>query len=180
MKCLLILFVRFMRRDSAFGVGALSLKGGVHSTSGSIDDTNYIYSQHQKRVSNASSQSFSITQQASQTSRSSNSSSASHRVTTFLATSSRFHRNSRAEPSRDNLPRYQQPLSPQQQSQLQIMENNKNLLSLTPRYQTSRNSISRKSLRVPFLKSPVNKILCPHYERRSYSGQAKDKDCIIC
>lgn len=149
---------QIMRRDSAFGVGALSLKGGVHSTSGSIDDTNYIYSQHQKRVSNASSQS-SITQQASQTS---------------------LFKLKQRQPSRDNLPRYQQPLSPQQQSQLQIMENNQNFLSLDPTIPNeSEQHIQKKSSRA-FLKSPHASKSMPALRKKKLSGQAKDKDCIIC
>ncbi|KAF5095802.1 hypothetical protein D0Z00_003011 [Geotrichum galactomycetum] len=147
---------QIMRRDSAFGVG--SLKGGVHSTLGSIDDTNYVYSQHQKRVSNASSQS-SITQQASQTS---------------------LFKLKQRQPSRDNLPRYQQPLSPQQQNQLQIMQNSQNFLTLDPTISNeSQQHVQKKSSRA-FLKSPHSSKSMPALRKKKLSGQVKDKECIIC
>lgn len=150
---------QIMRRDSAFGVGAPCIKGGAHSTTGSIDDANYVYSQHQKRVSNASSQS-SITQQASQTS---------------------LFKLKQRQQSRDNLPRYQQPLSPQQQNQLHLMQTNQsqNFLSLDPTISNQSQTVHKKASR-GFLKSPHTSKSMPALRKKKLSGQAKDKECVIC
>lgn len=152
---------QIMRRDSGFGgcVPVPSIRG--HSTQGSIDDSNYVISsnQHQKTISNASNYSH-------------NSYSASATPNSLFKLKQRQY----SKDSSMNLPRYQQPLSPQQHQYLESQPE-LSFLSQDPlAHQNSHQQLHKKVSRA--FKSPPASKSMPALRKKKVP--AKDKDCIIC